>query len=191
MAKGSGDMNLSASDIAAWFGAITGGISLGLQFYQEFKGKIKINLNPSNTSSYRLPGKYLASKYYDLSPTDVVAISVRITNTKKAPVQLNNVSIESQKQVATAYPFEFKPIAYMTEDGKGLPVVMFPKLAPYSQLPFEINPGESKDLQLVFIFGYKEKEPKFIFDFGPKNKEITLKIPSLVDDLHSRKCKLV
>ena len=90
-----------------------------------------------------------------------------------------------------AYPFEFKPIAYMTEDGKGLPVVMFPKLAPYSQLPFEINPGESKDLQLVFIFGYKEKEPKFIFDFGPKNKEITLKIPSLVDDLHSRKCKLV
>lgn len=184
-------MNLSASDIAAWFGAITGGISLGLQFYQEFKGKIKITLNPANTSSYRLPGKYLTSKYYDLSSTDVVAISVRITNTKKAPVQLNNVSIESQKQVATAYPFEFKPIAYMTEDGKGSPVVMFPKLAPYSQLPFEINPGESKDLQLVFIFGYKEKELKFIFDFGPKNKEITLKIPSLVDDLHSRRCKLV
>lgn len=26
---------------------------------------------------------------------------------------------------------------------------------------------------------------------GPKNKEITLKIPSLVDDLHSRRCKLV
>ena len=27
--------------------------------------------------------------------------------------------------------------------------------------------------------------------FGPKTKEITLKIPSLVDDLHSQKCKLI
>ncbi|WP_153245698.1 hypothetical protein [Lactobacillus helveticus] len=45
-------MSFDANDAAAWFGAITGGISLGFQFYQEFRGKIEISLNPGNTSSY-------------------------------------------------------------------------------------------------------------------------------------------
>ena len=57
MAKGSGDINLSASDIAAWFGAITGGISLGLQFYQEFKGIILVpgeGIEPTRPYSGRI-----------------------------------------------------------------------------------------------------------------------------------------
>ena len=56
MAKGNKNMNLSASDIAAWFGAITGGISLGLQFYQEFKGIILVGgegFEPSNSCEIR------------------------------------------------------------------------------------------------------------------------------------------
>ena len=186
-------MSFDANDAAAWFGAITGGISLGFQFYQEFRGKIEISLNPGNTSSYRLPGTYLTRKYYDLSFTDAIAMSVRITNTKKASVKLNNVFIESKSYPAVkmACPFDFTPIAFTTDDGKGSPAVMRPLLAPYCQLPFEIKAGESKDFQLVFTYNGKKKEPKFIFDFGPKTKEITLKIPSLVDDLHSQKCKLV
>lgn len=193
MALGSINMNLSASDVAAWVGAVTGTLDLAFNIYKDLKGKIKISLNSGNTSSYRLPGKYLTRKYYDLSFTNVVAMSVRITNTKNTPVKLNNVFIKSENNIVVkmSCPFEFTPIGYMTEDGKGSPVVMYPQLAPYSQLPFEIKAGESKDFQLVFAYEGKEKEPKFIFDFGPKNKIITLKIPSLVDDLRSQKCKLV
>lgn len=186
-------MSFDANAAAAWFGAITGSISLGFQFYKEFKGKIEISLNPGNTKSYRLPGKYLTRKYYDLSFTDVTAISVRITNTKKTPVKLNNVFMKTENgsAIKMSCPFKFTPIAYKTDDGKGSPVVMLPQIAPYCQLPFEIKAGEAKDFQLVFTCSSKEKEPKFVFDFGPKNIETTLKIPSLVDDLHSQRCKLI
>ena len=200
MAKGSTNMNLSASDIAGWIGAITGifgAIGTVIDWRESHKGKITISLNPTDTTSYRLPCKYLSSKDFDLSYTNVLAMSIRISNTKKEDIQLNNVRVISalssgdNQAIRISHPFQFKPIAFVTEKGNGLPAVMCPHLAPYYPFPHEIKAGEAEDLQLVFAYNNSRFETIFLFDFGPDQKIVTLKIPSLVDNLHSQKCKLV
>lgn len=200
MAKGNKNMNLSASDISGLIGTITGIIGILISFVEwreSHKGEITISLNPINTTSYRLPGKYLSNKNFDLSYTNVLAMSIRISNTKKEDIQLNNVRVISalssgdNQAIRISHPFQFKPIAFVTEKGNGLPAVMCPHLAPYYPFPHEIKAGEAEDLQLVFAYNNSRFETIFLFDFGPDQKIVTLKIPSLVDDLHSQKCKLV
>ena len=170
--------------VSGIFGALN--TLLGFANFKKNKDQILVELSKS-FESCSMPGKYLKSDNFDISFTDVVALSVKVSVSK--PVTLNNVKIQSF--LVNDYigpikkPFYFPAAIRLKNENTGLAdSLIFPKLATYKKLPLRFESNDTKEFQLVFD---NEKvinadgQIHIIFDFGITTKEAIWKIPALED----------